>query len=463
MAQINPNNPPPALNTWDYWQWVESNILAIKRRLNGISGSGGGGGGTNIYNSDGTLTGNRTLDTGNNSLSFVNGATALVNIANVFSSTYPLTIINNPSSYYTALSTIDNTALFELSNVGGVYTNNMVAGVSQIQLIGGGNDYYTVILQGQTNILLDTVSATYSIGDVNNASNGTKIVIDDMTSTTSITGSLNMNHNKVANVKDPTDVQDAVTINYIDNQKGVANGLASLDATGLVPLSQLPIGSALINKGAWNASTNTPTLADGSGTNGDFYVVSVGATRNLGSGNITFVAGNGVLYNGTIWQQIGAVMTATVTSVSSADNTWLTVANGTTTPVLTVVSAPKLATARTINGVAFDGTANILLDQAINTISDAAYTLVLTDDQKLIKAPFTTGRNVTVPPNSSVAFPIGTQIDLIQYGAGAVTFAPGSGVTIRSRGSLLTTNGQYTGVTLKKIGTNEWILMGNLT
>jgi len=59
-------------------------------------------------------------------------------------------------------------------------------------------------------------------------------------------------------------------------------------------------------KGAWNASSNTPTLADGAGTNGDFYRVSVSGTQNLGSGNISFNAGNLVIYNGSIWQQAGA-------------------------------------------------------------------------------------------------------------------------------------------------------------
>jgi hypothetical protein len=49
----------------------------------------------------------------------------------------------------------------------------------------------------------------------------------------------------------------------------------------------------------------------------------------------------------------------TVTSVTSSDNTLATVATTTTTPVITIVSAPKLQTARTINGVSFNGTGNI--------------------------------------------------------------------------------------------------------
>ncbi|MFA8435110.1 MAG: hypothetical protein ACEPOZ_11390 [Marinifilaceae bacterium] len=57
-------------------------------------------------------------------------------------------------------------------------------------------------------------------------------------------------------------------------------------------------------RGAWNASSNSPTLVNGIGTNGDYLVVSVGATRNLGSGNIDFAAGDWAIFNGSIWQRI---------------------------------------------------------------------------------------------------------------------------------------------------------------
>jgi hypothetical protein len=86
------------------------------------------------------------------------------------------------------------------------------------------------------------------------------------------------------------------------SEKGQNNGYASLDAGGKIPASQLP-SSVIEYKGTWNASTNTPTLADGTGDAGDVYIVSVGGTQNLGSGNITFDAGDWVMYNGAIWQK----------------------------------------------------------------------------------------------------------------------------------------------------------------
>ena len=57
---------------------------------------------------------------------------------------------------------------------------------------------------------------------------------------------------------------------------GVANGVATLDSGGTVPLSQLPPLGDLNYQGTWNASTNTPTLTSSTGTKGYYYVVSVG-------------------------------------------------------------------------------------------------------------------------------------------------------------------------------------------
>lgn len=84
--------------------------------------------------------------------------------------------------------------------------------------------------------------------------------------------------------------------------KGQANGYPSLDSSSRIPLAQLPTSVQTL-KGNWNASTNTPTLADGTGTSGDTYRVSVAATRNLGSGNISFGVDDRVVYNGTTWEK----------------------------------------------------------------------------------------------------------------------------------------------------------------
>lgn len=69
---------------------------------------------------------------------------------------------------------------------------------------------------------------------------------------------------------------------------------------------------------------------------------------------------------------------------------------------------------------------------------------------------------LTVPANSSVAFTVGAEIELIRIGAGAVTVAAGGGVTVQSKGGLLSLNGQYAKATLKKTATDTWVLYGDL-
>lgn len=69
---------------------------------------------------------------------------------------------------------------------------------------------------------------------------------------------------------------------------------------------------------------------------------------------------------------------------------------------------------------------------------------------------------MTVPTNASVAFPVGSQIDCSQVGAGKVTFAPAGGVTINSQAGNLSIAARYVGVSLVKTATDTWLLLGNL-
>jgi hypothetical protein len=93
----------------------------------------------------------------------------------------------------------------------------------------------------------------------------------------------------------------------------------------------------------------------------------------------------------------------------------------------------------------------------------ASYTLALADNGKLVEMNVATANNLTVPLNSSVTFPIGTKIDLAQYGAGQTTIVATSGVTVRSAGGALKLAVQYSGGSLVKIGTDEWYLFGDIT
>jgi hypothetical protein len=103
-------------------------------------------------------------------------------------------------------------------------------------------------------------------------------------------------------------------------QKGVANGVATLDGSGTVPISQLPAAviGALSYQGTWNASTNTPTLTSSVGTKGYYYVVNVAGSTNL-NGITDWQVGDWAVYNGTAWQKIDN--TDAVTSVNGYTGT----------------------------------------------------------------------------------------------------------------------------------------------
>jgi hypothetical protein len=96
-----------------------------------------------------------------------------------------------------------------------------------------------------------------------------------------------------------------------------------------------------------------------------------------------------------------------------------------------------------------------------NAQTGTAYTLALSDAGKLVSFNNAAAITLTIPTNAIVALPIGTRIDLLQYGAGQVTVG-GTGVTIRSSGSKLKLAGQYSGATLWKKDTNEWVLIGDI-
>lgn len=98
--------------------------------------------------------------------------------------------------------------------------------------------------------------------------------------------------------------QDTADLAIPLTQKGAANGVATLDATGKVPVSQIN-ATAFIFKGFWNATTNSPTLSDGIGVAGDQYIIQVNSgnsfVRNLGSGNVDWNKDSYAIYNGTIY------------------------------------------------------------------------------------------------------------------------------------------------------------------
>lgn len=112
----------------------------------------------------------------------------------------------------------------------------------------------------------------------------------------------------------------------------------------------------------------------------------------------------------------------------------------------------------------FTGTVNaaaLVAPLAFNT-QTASYTLVLADAGKAVLMNVGSANNLTIPPNSSVAFDVGTQIIVTMIGAGVTTIVDGSGVTTNSKDNAAALDGQFTSVSLVKTATDTWLVTGAL-
>jgi hypothetical protein len=102
-----------------------------------------------------------------------------------------------------------------------------------------------------------------------------------------------------------------------------------------------------------------------------------------------------------------------------------------------------------------------------NGQTGTTYTLVLDDVGKYVEMNNASANTLTVPPNSSVAYPVGTQVTVVQTGAGTTTITPGAGVTINyyspTAAGTRTLKAQWAAGTLIKRATDTWVLIGNLT
>lgn len=224
----------------------------------------------------------------------------------------------------------------------------------------------------------------------------------------------------------------------------LAIGLAALFATAGIPL--IAVGPYVIN--AQVGTTYTPVLAD----------ANKWITLNNAAA-ITFT----VPTNASVPYPIGTILTieqlgvGQVTLAGAIPPTLLTAASLKTRTQNSVVQLKKgLTDTWTVYGDLQPP------GQVFNPQSGTTYTLVIGDAYKYITLSNAGAITLTVPPNSSVPFPIGIRIDLEQIGAGQVTVAQGAGVTINNTPGLKF-RAQYSTASLVKKGTDLWNLSGDIS
>ena len=103
----------------------------------------------------------------------------------------------------------------------------------------------------------------------------------------------------------------------------------------------------------------------------------------------------------------------------------------------------------------------------LNAQTGTTYTFVLSDSvNTLVTASNASAIAVTIPTNATVAFPVGSVLNLIQIGAGQVTISGASGVTVVSTGATSASpkcRAQYSAITLIKSGTDSWYAIGDIS
>ena len=150
-------------------------------------------------------------------------------------------------------------------------------------------------------------------------------------------------------------------------------------------------------------------------------------------------------------------------SATDLDFTWITNDVGDITAVNTNSPLTGGATSGAVT-LSFDYAAGTAL--TLNAQTGTTYTFVLADGAlKLVTANNAAAQTYTIPLNSSVAYATGTQINIIQIGAGQVTIVGAGGVTVASTGATSASpklRVQYSAATLMKVATDTWYVVGDI-
>jgi hypothetical protein len=190
-------------------------------------------------------------------------------------------------------------------------SGNLVDSAVSISTNSGANDNVTVLTSAATTSKLNVNLANYiqkaplaTVGTISTYVSGGSLDTSNKVFSTDGTLAADSDNNISTQKAVKTYVDTGLALKISSSLIGAVSGVCPLDSGTKVPVQYLPSGAALVYQGTWNAATNTPTLANGTGSNGDFYKCVVAGTANFGAGPIAFVIGDLATYNGSIWQNV---------------------------------------------------------------------------------------------------------------------------------------------------------------
>lgn len=284
---------------------------------------------------------------------------------------------------------------------------------------------------------IPTINSLDDIGDVNltGAASGSMIVYDGnnwvSTSNPVISGNLTVSGDLVVNGNTVTLNTETITVEDKTIQLGTSTSPSNTTADGsgiIVPDGGSDKSFVWSNaSSAWSSSEDF-NLATGK-------VIKINGTQILSATNYTGEAAT-VANNSISTEKIVNSSISTEKIVNSA------------------VTQDKISD----RAVGSEELSNLTLNAQTGT----SYTLALSDAHKLVTLSNSSSITLTVP-SDSIAFQVGDQVNILQLGTGQVSFSGAVGVTLRSEGSKVKLTAQYALATLVKIGSNEWVLVGNLT
>ena len=213
-----------------------------------------------------------------------------------------------------------------------------------------------------------------------------------------------------------------------------------------------------VTTGTWNGSVIDSTYG-GTGVN------NAGRTFTLNTGNLTIAtdaAGSSVTMpaSGTLATLSGSETLSSKTLTSAII----------TKPQLTLDTSASTTTGQiswdtvTEKIIVGNGTSEIEFNSSLVKFNQktSSYTLVLADRDKVVEISNAGANTLTIPPESSVNYPVGTQIIILQTGAGQTTIVGDSGVTVNATPGLKLRD-QWSMATAIKRGSDLWVVTGDLS